>query len=569
MLVSLLKSLWRTNPDTERLLESAKELRKQDRGHDSLAIYQDLVFMKGVSVDVIREAAQLAMECKQNNLAIAFLKQALSITPDDFALQTNLSVLLKATGDVHGAIECGEAAMKLAPERFEAIYNLALLRDELGEHKEAERLHRQAILLAPDFEPAHNSLICLLDQLPGVEPSEMLNARKRWAERYPLPTTPRNHRNIRDPQKILNVGYVSADFKAHPSAYFVTPLFSKHDRNRVKVHCYYNWPEEDEMSRQIQSLVAVWRNIHGMDDQRVAALIEDDGIDILVDLSGHTVGNKLGLFASQISPIQATYMGYLGSSGLPQIQYRISDAMLDPLGMTESNQTETVVRTNGCCVCFSPDHNAPQLNELPALKNGTLTFGSVNARRKLNETVLTSWRELLLEVVDSKLIMILAHGERPSVCGAMLDFFASGGVDPQRISIRGRQNLEGFFSCIQECDLMLDPFPYNGGTTTFHSLWMGVPVITLAGKSALARCGLMIMESIGLPEFVAHSRDEYVKIGRLYAESLPALAQIRASLRQKFIAAPFADSSRVALEVENIYRKLWQDWCETSPRLEI
>ena len=321
---------------------------------------------------------------------------------------------------------------------------------------------------------------------------------------------------------------------------------------------------EDAVSRRLRSLVPVWQNISDMDNAHAAAAIESDGIDILIDLSGHTVGNRLGVFALRPAPVQVTYMGYLGSTGLPQIRYRISDAMLDPPGMTEGVQTETLVRTKASCVSFAPERSAPAPTALPALKNGTLTFGSLNARRKLNDAVLALWRRLLIEVAGSKLILVLEHGEQASVCDTMLDFFSSVGVDPQRISIRGRQSLSGFFSCIQECDLLLDPFPYNGGTTTFHSLWMGVPVITLAGENALGRCGVMIMQSVGLPEFIAQSADEYVNIARRCADDLPALARIRAGLRNKFIAAPFADPARVALELENIYRGLWRNWCDTA-----
>ena len=566
MFATLLKSLWRSAPSPDSLLQSARRLREQGRWQDALAAYQQLCLADAAPAEAVREAAQLALEQKQNDLAVVFLKQAIVHAPDDFSLQTNLAVLLKAAGDVAGAIAAGTAAMQLAPGRVEPIYNLALLRDELGEHEEAEKLHRAAIATTPNFEQAHNSLICLLDQSPLAPAGAALDARRHWAQAYPLPAVPRRHRNPRDAEKILNIGYVSADFRGHSSAYFLEALFAKHDPGRVKIHCYYNWPAADAVSRRLQSLVPVWKDISSMDDKQAAAAIEADGIDILVDLSGHTVGNRLGVFAQQVAPVQATYMGYLGSTGLPQIGYRISDAMLDPPGMTEHVQTEALVRTSASCVCFAPEPSAPPPNPLPALTNGalTLTFGSLNARRKLNAAVFAQWRRILLEVAGSRLIMVLEHGEQPAVCGPLLAFFAEGGVAPGRVSIRGRQSLAGFFSCLQECDLLLDPFPCTGGTTTFHSLWMGVPVITLAGDNALGRCGAMIMQSAGLPEFIAHSADEYVNIASRCAGDLPALAQVRAGLRDKFLAAPFADPARVARELEDIYQGLWRDWCHAA-----
>ena len=564
MFATLLKSLWRSAPSPDGLLQSARLLRDQGQWQDALAAYQQLCRSDGAPAEAVREAAQLALEHKQNEAAIAFLKLAIVHAPDDFSLQTNLSVLLKAAGDVTGAIAAGTAAMQLAPGRVEPIYNLALLRDELGEHEKAEILYRAAIAAAPDFEQAHNSLICLLDQSPHAPTGAALEARRQWAQRYPLPAAPRRHRNPRDADKILNVGYVSADFRGHSSAYFLEALFAKHDTGRVRIHCYYNWPAADEVSRRLQSLVPVWKNISGMDDGQAAAAIEADGVDVLVDLSGHTVGNRLGVFALQPAPVQATYMGYLGSSGLPQVAYRISDAMLDPPGMTERVQTEALVRTTASCVCFAPERSAPPPTPLPALTNGILTFGSLNARRKLNKAVFALWRRMLAEIEGSRLIMVLEHGEQAAVSGPLLAFFAEGGVAPGRISIRGRQSLAGFFACLQECDLLLDPFPCTGGTTTFHSLWMGVPAITLAGNNALGRCGVMIMQSAGLPEFIAHSTNEYVSIARRCAGDLPALTQVRAGLRDKFLAAPFADPARVARDLENIYQGLWRDWCHKA-----
>lgn len=570
MFAALLKSLWRTPSSPGRLLATARALEGEGKWQDALAAYQQLCLAHehDAPPQAVREAAQLALEHRQNDLAVTYLKRAIVHTPDDFSLQTNLSVLLKAVGDVSGAIATGTAAMQLAPGRVEPIYNLALLRDELGEHEQAERLYRAAILVAPDFEAAHNSLICLLDQSPGAAPGAALEARKQWVRRYPVPAAPRAHGNLRDTDKVLNIGYVSADFRGHSSAYFLEALFAQHDAARVKIHCYYNWPDQDEVSRRLRSLVPVWQDISHMDDNCAAAAIEADGIDLLVDLSGHTVGNRLGVFVLQPAPVQATYMGYLGSTGLAQVGYRISDAMLDPPGMTEGVQTEALARLDASCVCFAPERSAPALNPLPGLRPGanipTLTFGSLNTRRKLNDGVLTLWRRLLTEIAGSRLIMVLEHGEQTAVCGPLLDFFAQGGIDPGRISIRGRQNLAGFFACLQECDLTLDPFPCNGGTTTFHSLWMGVPVITLAGDNALGRCGVMIMHSIGLPEFIAQSTDEYVKIASRCANDLPALARVRADLRNKFTAAPFADPARVARELENIYQGLWRDWCDTA-----
>ncbi|MBI2958910.1 MAG: glycosyltransferase [Betaproteobacteria bacterium] len=503
-----------------------------------------------------------ALEVMDNDLALGLLERAAEARPGDFALQTNLSALKKAAGDLHGALRCAAAAIALAPERAEPRYNLGLLKHELGEHAEAEKLFRQAIGLAPAFEPAHDSLICLLDQMHGVDAQAMLAQRRQWADRYANLGSGAAHSNNNDAERVLKIGYVSADFRGHSSAYFLEPLFAQHDASRYRVHCYYNWPHEDAVTQRLKRLAPFWRDIHALDDERAAAAIRADGIDVLVDLSGHTVGHRLGVFARRPAPVQATYLGYLGSTGLPAVRYRISDARLDPPGLTESTQTETIVRMPRCCICFAPERGAPPPNRLPALENGALTFGSFNARTKVNEAVLDLWARLLAEIPGSRLIMVVDYGGDETVAKSLRDRFARAGVDPQRIDVRGRQRLAAFFSLFHEIDVALDPFPYNGGTTTYHSLWMGVPVITLAGRWALARCGLMILENAGIPEFVARSEAQYLGIAQRCAADLPRLAALRGELRSRFLAAPFADAAGAARALEAAYRSMWQEWCK-------
>ncbi len=534
-------------------------------GDSRLAQLWELVFDPAPDFNTLLEGYGCALGLGRNDLALGLLERAAEARPADFALQANLSTLRKAAGDVDGALRCSIAAVLLAPDRAEPRYNLGLLRHELGEHAEAKKLYREAIELSPAFEPAQDSLICLLDQMHGIGPEAMLAQRRQWAGRYAGVESWVVHGNSCDPQRILKIGYVSADFRGHSSAYFLEPLFAHHDPAQVEVHCYYNWPQEDAVTQRLKRLVPFWRNIHALDDAGAAAAIVADGIDVLIDLSGHTLGHRLGVFARRPAPVQAIYMGYLGSTGLPAIRYRISDARLDPPGLTEAMQTETVVRVPGCCLCFGPERSALPPGPLPALQNGALTFGSLNARTKLNEAVLDLWARLLVEIPGSRLIMVVEYGSQRSVAQALRDRFARAGVDPQRIDVRGRQPLAAYFSIFQEIDLALDPFPYNGGTTTFHSLWMGVPVITLAGRWPLARCGLAILENAGMPEFVARTEAEYLGIARRCATELAQLAALRGELRARFEAAPFADACATARALETAYRSIWRDWCDRRP----
>lgn len=527
-----------------------------------------------------------AQQIKRNDLAIALLKAAVKLSPSNFAIHANLGTLHIAAGNLDDALASAQIAATLAPERAEPQYNLGVTHFERGEFAQAEQYLRAAIALAPQFEAAHSSLICLLDRVSGVGPEAMLAQRRQWVsdcgvgnfEGAGIEVTnvedsdvenasdvvkqsALSHYKSRDPDRVLKIGYVSADFRAHPSAYFLRPLFRHHDRAQLEVHAYYNWPDDDAATHELKQLAQGWRNIHALSDADAAAQIAADGIDILIDLSGHSVGHRLGVFARRPAPLQATYMGYLGSSGLPAMAFRISDGWLDPLGMTEGAQTEKIVRMPRMCVSFSPEPSAPAVSALPALKKGHITFGSLNARSKLNDAVLDVWSRLLLEVPNSTLLIAAGSGGNDTVADALRQRFSRAGVAPERIDIRGRQSLAGFFALFAEIDVALDPFPYNGGTTTFHSLWMGVPVITLAGRWPLARCGLMILENAGLPAFVAHDADSYVRIARRCADDQPWLAQLRAGMRTRFNAAPFADATGLAQAMDATYRSMWREWC--------
>ena len=549
---------------------------RADAAAAPLARIEALLDAAAPTVEAVLQAFDQARQLGRDDLALRLLERAAVLSPSNFAIHVNLSHLQAAAGQLDAALQSAVSAVALAPQRAETNYNLGLTYFERGEFAGAERLLRAAIALAPQFEPAHSSLICLLDRMSGIEPEAMLAQRRVWAAScigaVPVPSHP--HR--RDPNRKLKVGYVSADFRGHSSAYFLLPLFRHHDPEQIEWHAYYNWPAGDATTGALKQLAHGWHNIHGLSDEAAAAQIAADRIDILIDLSGHSVGHRMGVFARRPAPLQATYMGYLGSSGLPAMDFRITDAWLDPAHRPALAQTERLVRVPRCCVSFAPDASAPALSPLPALTRnaakgatngatkGTITFGSLNARSKLNDAVLDLWARLLLEIPDSRLLVAAGSGGDDAVANALRQRFVRAGIAPERIDIRGRQSLAGFFALFAEIDVALDPFPYNGGTTSFHSLWMGVPVITLAGEWPLARCGLMVMENAGLPEFVAADADAYIAIARRCAADLPQLARLRAGMRRRFNAAPFADGPGLARALEETYRSLWQERCNQA-----
>jgi predicted O-linked N-acetylglucosamine transferase (SPINDLY family) len=420
---------------------------------------------------------------------------------------------------------------------------------------------RRAIALNAHHPDAHGNLLVTLNYDPASTVESLSQEARRWAERYaqPLRRFIPTHANNRDPGRRLRIGYLSADFWEHASAFFLMPLLTGHDHQNFEIFCYAHVTQPDYLTRRMQALADHWRNIAGLDDEAVAAMIHVDEIDILVDLKLHTANNRLLIFARKPAPVQATWLGYPGSTGLSTIDYRLSDSYLDPPGMDESVYTEKTVRLPDSFWCYDPlfacdiPCNAP-----PALVNGYVTFGCMNNFCKVNDVVLRLWAKVLHTVPASRLLMLApVVAARPQV----LKVLEQEGIAPQRVEFAPHQHRRLYLQTYQRIDLGLDTFPYNGHTTTQDSFWMGVPMVTLVGQTAVGRAGLSLLSNIGLPELAAHSEGEYVRIASELAGDLPRLSHLRATLRQRMQQSPLMDGGRFARNMEAAYRQMWRQWC--------
>ena len=497
------------------------------------------------------EAAAYALSIGQAMLAVRWYAMAMEEAPQPARVAINLGLAHKAAGELEPALAALERATREAPELAEGWYNLGLLRHETGDHAQAEACYRRALERQPGMQAAQDSLICLLEQVWPPRPAELREALRAFAGGFAAP--PAVPIGDPDPERVLRIGYVSADLRGHSSAYFIAPVIEAHDRRAVHVTCYYNWHRGDEVTDRLRAGADAWRDVHAMDDATLARQVREDRIDVLVDLSGHTVGHRLGAFARQPAPVQATYMGYLGSSGLPAIQWRITDAWMDPPGAPAWTETERMWRLPRAFVCFRPQPEAPDPGPPPSAARGHVTFGAFNAHTKLNDTVLGTWAAVLDAMPGSRLRIVVDWGDAPSVREALLRRF-----EASRVEVLGRRPLDEYFRLMADCDIGLDPFPYNGGTTTFHSLWMGVPVVTLAANGALARCGSMILAQVGLQELVADSTESYVRIAAALARDPARLADLRSALRARFAASPLRDEQGLARALESAYRGMWR-----------
>jgi predicted O-linked N-acetylglucosamine transferase (SPINDLY family) len=525
----------------------------------------------------LREATRLAptdvlfwlsrgIACMQADLlpeAVESFHRAIQLDPKLPEAREILGQALTAQHRTAEARESLNEALRLRPNYAAAHHNLACLCVEEGLLDEAARHYRAALAakLAPESQ---TNLLFLLNYLPETEPDAHFAEHRRWSEWFeqPLRNSRRPHANDPAPNRRLRVGYVSPDFRDHPVNSFVEPILRFHHRDSFETFCYSLVKTPDAVTERLRSLAGHWRDIYGMDADEAAELIRQDGIDILVDLAGHTTENGLLIFARKPAPVQVTWIGYPNTTGLEAMDYRLTDQFTDPPGQTEQWHSEQLVRLPETFSCYGPAAECPAVGPLPALANGFVTFGSFNNFRKLSRPTIELWSRLLREMPTAKLILKSQGLGDPQTVRRLRDQFVRAGVGPERIGVNGAGlSKEQHFGLYNLVDLCLDPFPYNGTTTTCDALWMGVPVVTLAGRTHVARVGLSLVSHLGFPDWAVDSPDAYVAKCRQLADDLPALAAVRLRLREQMRRSPLCDAPRFIGHLEAAFRNLWQHWC--------
>jgi predicted O-linked N-acetylglucosamine transferase (SPINDLY family) len=353
----------------------------------------------------------------------------------------------------------------------------------------------------------------------------------------------------------LRIGYVSGDFRLHSVAFFFAPVLENHDRVHYEITCYQCSPRSDAVTSNLRSHSDRWREAWRLNDDALETAIREDAIDILVDLSGHTAENRLPVFARRAAPVQATWLGYPGTTGVAAIDFRITDAVADPPGQSDAAHTERLYRLPRPMWSFRPDPRMPEVGPSPA-RTRPPTFGSFNYLPKLNDRVLELWARVLREVPASRLVVTRVPG--PDSARRLSSTFAGLGVDPGRLELHGLVGRDRLANILAEVDIALDPFPYAGTTTTCEVLWMGLPVVSLAGENTPARSGASLLSAVGLSDFVADSPDAYVTTARSLALDPDALERIRGTLRARFAASPLRDEAGLARELELAYETMWK-----------
>jgi protein O-GlcNAc transferase len=530
---------------------------------DAQACFQKAIFLKADYSDAYSNLGGIYIYQGNNTEAMNFLQKAITLNPSHSGAYNNIGNIYKFKDQLKEAETYYLKAISIKPDYAEAHNNLGNVYGNLGKIKEADASYQKALILKPDYKEAQSNLLLNLNYSSDHSTEEIFAEHLLFEKRFgePLRSKIRPHFNDQAPDRKLKIGYVSPDFRTHSVAYFLEPVLANHDPHLFEVYCYSNSTIWDQMTRQLHSYVDYWRNITGIPDEQAAEMIRNDCIDILIDLSGHTSHNRMSLFVRKPAPIQVAWLGYPNTTGLSAIDYRITDHYADPVGMTERYYLEQLVRLPESFSCFNPADESPKVGKLPAVKNGYVTFGSFNMFAKVTPQVIRIWSEVLRAVPGSRLLLKTIGLNEAEIRETLYKMFADLGISGDRLDLRGKDfSRRDHFQRYNEVDIGLDPFPYNGTTTTCEALWMGVPVITLEGRNHAGRVGTSQMHNLGLTELIAKTEDDYIQIAQRLSGDLDHLRHLREGMRTRMISSPLMDSKRLTENLEKAYRKMWKEY---------
>ncbi|MGE0372450.1 MAG: tetratricopeptide repeat protein [Gammaproteobacteria bacterium] len=571
---------------------------QEGRLEEAATSYRRALILKPDYAEAYNNLAHTCLDLGRPDEAAGACREAIALNPGLAQAHQNLGVALLRMDRLEEAVEASQRATALNPEFAEAYHTLCLALYDLGRMDEALACAQKAIALQPDNTNMHifrsallahtgrgRESLAELDRVLALDPDSAaglsarcsallyladttpeaaLAAHREFAARCEAPLRPhrRAHANTRDPERRLRIGYVSADLRRHSIAYFFEPVLARHDRARFEVYCYYNHIERDVVTDSLAALSDHWLPCAGLTDDQLAERISKDGIDILVDLNGHTDGHRLLAFARKPAPVQVTWLGYPATTGLDAMDYRLCTADTDPPGQ-EAFHSEALYRLPRTLWCYRPLAGRAPAADAPARRSGQVTFGSMNTYTKISPEAFTVWMDVLRALPESRLVMTAvpegATRER------LRQRIVGHGIAPERVVAHARLTFADFQQVQREIDIALDPFPYTGTTTTCETLWRGIPVITLTGQTSVARSGYALLKAVGLEDLAAADTEDYVRIAVELARDPDRLARLRQELPARFDASPLRDEAAFTRDLEAACRDMWRSWCEHAP----
>jgi len=548
--------------DPERydtLVNASANAMDSNDGDEGRRLAERALAIRPDGVEAMLNLGNAEANAGRNDKAVALYRRALALGARSADLFINLGNALTSLGRADEATESLRRGLELRPDYAPAHLNLGRALHDLGETTAARKCFRMASDLAPRLTEAHSAYLFSLSEDESISPERSYAEHVRIGNLIESSCKHlwRKHDNDRDAERDLRVGFVSGDLNAHPVAYLIEPVWLAMRGRGNRVFAYANITEEDEVSRRLRALTDEWVRIDRLDDDALCQRIRDDRIDILVDLSGHTARNRLAAFARKPAPIQVTWIGYPGTTGLSSMDYRFARGMDATGDALDALFREKLVRFRSRG--FRPEGRAPAVNPLPALSRGAVTFGGFNRPAKVGETVIALWSRVLQAIPESRLLIASAGEGR--LQARLRESFAARGIAPHRLDFRARVPVPEYLAIHHEVDIALDTFPYAGGTTTSHALWMGVPVLTLAGPGLQQNHAASLLRMVGLSEWVTNSEQDFVAQACTAVTHLPDLAALRQDLRGR-MSRLFQDSQpRIALELDVALRTMWRRWC--------
>ena len=494
--------------------------------------------------------------------AAASYRKAIDIKPDYGNAHSNLGVTLRDLGEFDAAVASYHRALAIDPDHAKAHANLGIALLDLGKLDEAMASYQKAIAIKPDFIDARSKLIFAQNYLAHQTPMELLAEARRYGAIVAAGAAPvSRHLNPPDPDRRLRVGFVSGDFCYHAVSFFLDRVFAEIDPKKLELFAYSTFTHEDHMTARLKKNVPQWRNVVWMKDDALAAKIIDDGIDILIDLSGHTDHHRLAVFARKPAPVQVAWLGYFATTGIDAIDYILCDKWVLPPD-ADGHFVEKPWRLPDSYLCFTPPDVQNEVAALPALARSHITFGCFNSLSKMTGPVVACWVEILRGVPDSRLFLKATQLGKDSVQKDVLSRFSACGIAPERLTLEGPSDRATYLAAYDRVDITLDPFPYGGVTTSVEGLWMGAPILTLQGDRFISRAGESILNNLGLGDWVADTPRNYVAKAIAFASDVPALATLRGGLRTRLHDSPVCNAPLFARNLEEAFQGMWRIWYE-------
>ena len=574
--------------------------KEQGKLDDAVACCRRAVDLKPEYVEAHCNLGNVLRDQGKLDDAVACCRRALQLKPDFPVAHNNLGNALRDQDKLDEAVACYRHSLELQPDYAEAHNNLGNALKDQGNPDEAIACYRRSLELQPDYAVAHSNLLFALQYCAGITPAALAEAHAEYDHRHaasllppsrpisrmsrrgaggeagspsapcPDPLLPQEGAPVRPAR--LRLGFVSPDLGRHPVGYFLVRVLENLDQEQHDKIAYSDRIVQDDLTHRLQAAVTQWRDVSGMSDPQLAEQIRADRIDILFDLAGHTAHNRLLVFARKPAPIQVTWAGYVGTTGLKAIDYLLADRYEVPPG-AESHYQERVLRMPDGYVCYDPPAYAPPVAPLPALGRGQhphplplsrwargagVTFGCFNNPAKITPHVIEVWARILRRLPGARLVLKFAGWNQSAVARRFTEMFVAHAIDPGRLELLGRSPHAELLAEYNRIDLALDPFPYGGGLTTCEALWMGVPVITCPFETFASRHSLSHLSAMGLTETVARDLDEYVELAVSLAGDWPRLADLRAGLRPRMAASPLCDGKRFATNLSSILHSVWK-----------